>query len=110
MQVFEVNTLANQTLQPTPSRRAEAFRQASKEASKMEVKRSLKKGRSHKQQLPKTLLIPSGLPANNLTIEAERQELAQEVAVARVPECQLLPFIREARQGFEDQFGRGRAQ
>jgi hypothetical protein len=76
------------------------------EPSKMEARRLLKQGKAHKQQLPKTLFIPIGQPANELTVEAERQR----IAVVRVPEEQLLVFVGEAREGFRDRFGGGSMQ
>lgn len=72
----------------------------------MEVKRLLKQGQDHKQQLPKTLFIPNDQPANFLTSEAERQG----ITVVRIPEDQLLPFIGEAREGFKERFGGGNTQ
>ena len=74
--------------------------------SKMEVKRLLKQGQDHKQQLPKTLFIPNDQPASFLTSEAERQG----ITVVRIPEDQLLPFIGEAREGFTERFGSGSTQ
>jgi hypothetical protein len=79
---------------------------SAKEPSKMEVRRLLKKGQAHKQQLPKTLFIPSDQPANLLTVEAERQG----ITVVRVPEDQLLLFVGEAREGFKEHFGAGGTQ
>lgn len=76
------------------------------EPSKMEVRRLLKKGQAHKQELPKRLFIPSNQPANILAVEAERQS----IAVVRVPEDQLLPFIGEARESFKERFSGGNAQ
>ena len=76
------------------------------EPSKLDVKRLLKEGQAHKQQLPKTLFIPSGQHANLLTVEAERQG----IAVVRVPEDQLLPFVGEAREGFRERFSDGSTQ
>ncbi len=76
------------------------------EPSKMEAKRLLKQGKAHKQQLPKTLFIPSDQPANVLTVEAERQG----ITVVRVPEDQLLVFVGEAREGFKERFDGGSTQ
>ena len=76
------------------------------EPSKMQAKRLLKEGKAHKQQLPKTLFIPTGQPANELTVEAERQG----ITVVRVPEDQLLVFVGEAREGFRERFGGGSMQ
>ena len=72
----------------------------------MEAKRLLQEGQAHKQQLPKTLFIPSDQPAAFLTLEAERQG----ITVVRVPEDQLLVFIGEARVSFKERFGGGGTQ
>jgi hypothetical protein len=71
------------------------------EPTKIEAKRLLKEGKSHKNELPKTLFIPTDQPAQFLALEAERQG----IAVVRVPEDQLILFIGEAREGFREQFG-----
>ena len=76
------------------------------EPSKMEAKRLLKEGQAHKQQLPKTLFIPSAQPAALLSAEAKRQG----ISVVRVPEDQLLLFIGEAREGFRERFGGSSSQ
>ena len=76
------------------------------EPSKMEARRLLKAGQTHKQQLPKTIFIPRAQSANILAAEAERQG----ITVVRVPEDQLLLFIGEAREGFRERFGGGSTQ
>jgi len=76
------------------------------EPCNMESKRLLKQGRAHKQELPRSLFIPTDQPAKFLAAEAERQG----IAVIRVPEDQLLLFIGEAREGFRERFGAGGAQ
>lgn len=76
------------------------------EPSKLEVRRLLKEARAHKQEMPKTLFVPTKQPANNFVLEAERRK----VTVVRVPEDQLLVFIGEARKGFKEHFGKGRTQ
>ena len=76
------------------------------ELSKMEAKRLLKEGQAHKQQLPKTLFIPSDQPAALLSAEAK----LQGITVVRVPEDQLLLFIGEAREGFRERFGGSSSQ
>jgi hypothetical protein len=63
----------------------------------------LKTGRSHKQQLPKTLIIPKEQAADALCREAERQK----ITVVRVPEKELLIFTREARDSFKERVGTG---
>jgi len=63
----------------------------------------LKQAHAHKQEMAKTLFIPSEQSANILVLEAERQK----VTVVRVPEVQLLLFVGEAREGFKERFGGG---
>ncbi|HSF19351.1 MAG TPA: hypothetical protein VLK65_27745 [Vicinamibacteria bacterium] len=76
------------------------------EPSKTAVRRLLKEAKAHKQELPKTLFIPSGQFNSILPAEAERQG----IAVVRVPEDQLLVFIGEARDAFKEHFGGGSVQ
>ena len=76
------------------------------EPSKIEAKRLLKEGQAHKQQLPKTLFIPSDQPANILAAEAERQG----ITLVRVPKDQLLLFVGDAREGFKERFSGGSTQ
>jgi hypothetical protein len=78
----------------------------SAELSEMEVKRLLRSGKSHKQQLPRTLYVPNNLVADVLCAEAERNS----IAVVRVPEEQLLVFIGEAREGLKEHLGGGNVQ
>lgn len=73
---------------------------SAREPSKMKSKRLLKDGQAHKQQLPKTLFVPSHQPADFLTREAERQG----IRVVRVPEDQLLVLIGDARASFRERF------
>jgi len=76
------------------------------EPSKMAVRRLLKEAKAHKQELPKTLFIPSGQFNRILAVEAEHQG----IAIVRVPEDQLLVFIGEARESFKEHFGGGSVQ
>ena len=85
---------------------AEFVSVTSAEPSEMEAKRLIKCGKSHKQQLPKTLYIPEKQPADILCAEAERNG----IVVVRVPEEQLLVFIGEAREGLKDHMGGGSVQ
>jgi len=68
--------------------------------SKAAVGRLFKDAEAHKHELPKTLFIPNG--QFNSTLPAEAQ--LQGIAVVRVPEDQLLPFIGEARESFREHF------
>ena len=78
----------------------------SAEPSQLESKRLLKSGQSQKKLFPKTLYIPDNQVAENLSLEAERCG----IAVFRVPEEQLLVFISEARDGFQEHVSRGGTQ
>ena len=79
---------------------------SSSEPSQLESKRLLKGGHAHKQQFPKKLFIPTNLAADLLSVEAERNK----IFVDRVPEEQLLIFIGEAREGFQQHVSAGRVQ
>ncbi|MHB1390116.1 MAG: hypothetical protein ACYCXF_02630 [Thermoleophilia bacterium] len=76
------------------------------EPTELESRRLLKQGQAHKKQLPKTLFVPTGQPAQFLVAEAQRQG----IEVVRVEENQLLLFIGEAREGFRERFGSGGAR
>ena len=73
------------------------------EASQLEIRRLIKKGKSHKNQLPKTLFLAREQASGSIEREATRQK----IAVVRVPETELLVFIGEAREGFRERFGSG---
>jgi len=76
------------------------------EPSKIAVRDLLEQAKTHKQQLPKTLLVPGAQFNSILPAEAERQG----IAVVRVPEKELLLFIGEARMSFQTHFGGGSMQ
>ncbi len=84
----------------------EFVRADSSEPSQLESKRLLKGGQAHKQQFPKKLLIPTNQAADLLSVEAERKK----ILVERVPEEQILIFISEAREGFQQHVSTGRVQ
>ena len=71
------------------------------EASQLEIRRLLKNGKSHKNQLPKTLF----LAREQLSASIEREAVRQKITVVRVPESELLVFIAEAREAFRERFG-----
>jgi len=71
------------------------------ELSILDARRMLKRGHAHKRELPRTLYVPTGLPADSLVKEAERQR----IAVIRVAEHDLMAMIGEAREGFSERFG-----
>ena len=71
------------------------------ELSKMAVRRLMNEAKAHKQELPRTLFIPTG--QFNRILPAEAELLG--IAVVHVPEEQLLLFIGEARESFKEHFG-----
>jgi hypothetical protein len=71
------------------------------ELSELEARRLLKEGQAHKDELPKTLILPKAEPGTALAAEAERLG----IDVVLVSEDQLLPLIGEAKQGFREHFG-----
>ncbi len=78
----------------------------SAEPSELESTRLLKGGYSQKQQFPKTLIISGNLAADTLRIVAERHD----IAIAHVPEEQLLVCIGDAREGFKEHVNRSTMQ
>ena len=76
------------------------------EPSQLESRRLLEAGQSHKQQYPKRIFIPTNQVASILSTEAE----LQGITVVRIPEEQLLVFIGEARQGFQEHVSGGKIQ
>jgi hypothetical protein len=76
------------------------------EPSKTEVQRLFRAAKAHKQQLPKSLFIPNGQFNSIVPAEAERQG----ISVIRVPEDQLLVFIGEARESFQQYLDEGRVR
>ena len=78
----------------------------STEPSKMESRRLLKSGQTHKDQLPKKLIIPNNLVANILTTESE----GLGIAVVRIPENELSVFLDKARDGFQEHVSGSRIQ
>jgi hypothetical protein len=66
------------------------------DAPQLVVRRLLKKAKSHKNQLPKTLFIAREDSAVSIEHEAQRQK----IQVVRVPQSELLVFTGEAREGF----------
>ena len=84
----------------------EFIRADSSEPSQLESVRLLKGGQSHKQQYPKSLFIPTNQAAGILSTEAERHG----IKVVRIPGEQLLVFIGEARQGFQEHVGGSKVQ
>ena len=79
---------------------------SSPELSQMEAKRFLKKGQSHKKQLPMKIFIPDTLLAGQFATEAQRLK----IGIQRIPETELNVFIGEARESFKQRFGGGSTQ
>ena len=75
------------------------------EPSQAQARRLLENGRSHKQQLPKTLFVAREGVVDLLALEATRQK----IDVVRVSERDLLIFTGEARQAFAEQFEEGQS-
>jgi hypothetical protein len=73
------------------------------DASQLEIRRLVKKGVSHENRLPKTLL----LAREHASASIEREAARQKIAVVHVPERELLVFTGEARDGFRERFGSG---
>ncbi len=73
----------------------------SAQLSQLEAKLLLKKGQSHKKQLPKKLFIPDVLLADQLVVEAARLK----VDVQRIDESELQACIGETREIFRERFG-----
>jgi hypothetical protein len=78
----------------------------SKEPSQLEIRRLLKCGQSHKDELPNKLIIPSEQTAETFTEEAEQLG----ISVIRVPDNELSEFLDEAREGFQEYVSGGRVQ
>ena len=70
------------------------------EPTRAQVRRLLKSAHRHKHQLPKTLFIPRGDVADQMTREATQQN----IDVVRIPESELLIFTGKARQAFAERF------
>lgn len=79
---------------------------SSPELSQLESMRLLKSGWSHKEKYPQKLFIATNQASEILGNQAE----GCGISVIRTPEEQLLVFIEEARQGFQEQVSRGRSQ
>ena len=68
------------------------------EPSELDVRRLLKSSWKHKKGFPTTLFIPRGQFGRTVPAEAERHG----ITVVAVDESQLLVFIGDARQGYEE--------
>jgi hypothetical protein len=73
---------------------------AAAEPTRAQFRRLLKDAKRHKQQLPRTLFVPREDVADRVVLEATQHG----IEAVRVPESELLAFIREAREGFADHF------
>ena len=70
------------------------------EPSQLVIRQLMAKAQAHKQQLPKTLFIPTDEVSTTLELEARNKG----ITVVRVSVDQLLIFIGEARKGFNERF------
>ena len=68
------------------------------EPSQIEVRQLFEAAWAHKQEFPIKLFVPVGQFQTHAAKEAE----AQGIEVVRVPEGQLMPFIREAKESFKE--------
>lgn len=73
---------------------------AAAEPTRAEFRGLLKDAKRHKQQLPRTLFVAREDVADRVTLEATQQG----IEVVRIPECELLIFIGEAREAFAERF------
>jgi hypothetical protein len=73
---------------------------AAAEPARAALRRLLKGAKRHKQQLPRTLFVPREDVADRMTLEATQQG----IEVVRIPESELLIFIKEAREAFAERF------
>ena len=76
------------------------------EPSKMAIRRLFKEAKAHKQKLPKKVFVPDDQFIRIVPDEAKRLK----IAIARVPEKELLVFVGEARESFQEHFGGRNAQ
>ena len=72
---------------------------------KAEANGLLRQAQAQKQEWAKTLLLPEEAAVAGLAAEAGKQGMA----VMRVPEEELLPFIGEVREAFREHFEDGAA-
>lgn len=70
-----------------------------------EARQLLEEAQAHRDELPKTLLMPTDAGAEWLALEAQ----TQGITVVEVPVDQLLMIIGHAREAFRERFGRGPA-
>jgi hypothetical protein len=70
------------------------------EPTRAQCRRLLQAAQLHKQELPRTLFVPSE-DTTDLMIREARQ---RNIDVVRVTEDELLPFIGEARESFAEHF------
>ena len=71
-----------------------------KASSDLRSQRLLEAGWRHKKAFPVTLFTPTGQFDQAFTANAQQQG----ITVVAVAEHELLPFIGEARQGFQERF------
>ena len=74
--------------------------------SAFEARRLFKAAYAHNRKWPQALLLATSYPAEGLALEAERLK----VSVSRVAETQLLPFVADARIGFQEHIAKRNSQ
>jgi hypothetical protein len=75
---------------------------SSEAPTQLQIRRLLRDAQQRKQQFPKTLYIPREDAADLLTLEAQKHK----IDVVRLPEKELMMFIGEAREGYEEWLNR----
>ena len=70
------------------------------EPSKMAVRRLFQEAKAHKGKLPKKVFVPDDQFMRTVPDEVKRLK----IAIARMPEDELLVFIGEARESFQEHF------
>lgn len=73
---------------------------AAAEPTRAQFRRLLTNAKRHRQQLPRTLLVPREDVADRVILEATQQS----IDIVRVPESELLIFIGEACASFAERF------
>lgn len=71
------------------------------EPSLADVRKLFKSAKKQTAALPRTLFLPRAQFETHLALEATRLG----ISVVRVEEIELLPFIGEARSGYDERFG-----
>ena len=73
------------------------------ESETFQIRQLLRTGWQHRHEFPTRLFVPVGQFQTSVPEEAE----AQGIEVVRVPEGQLMVFIRDAREAFKEYTNQG---